>query len=114
MKVFCFGILPIIVSTPDGDIKVILSPILRSKLKLSSLPIDIEFLINFDLVPLNFSFFIIAKLEKSLLSYPLRTIPFDDLFFNIIASPELLKIIFSLIDFRLSLFKLFCIIPFSS
>ena len=41
VKVFCFGRFPIIVSTPLDDIIVISSPILRSKSKLSSLPIDI-------------------------------------------------------------------------
>ena len=47
------------------DISVILSPILRFKLKLNSLPIDIEFLFNFDLFPLKFLFLIISNFEKS-------------------------------------------------
>ena len=42
-NVFCFGKFPIIVSTPDDDIIVILSPISKSRLKLNSLPIEIEF-----------------------------------------------------------------------
>ena len=66
VNVFCLGMLPIMVSTPDGDISVISSPILRFKLKLNSLPIDIEFLFNFDLFPLKFLFLIISNFEKSL------------------------------------------------
>ena len=37
---------------------------------------------------------IISKSENSLPLYPLKKIPLDVLFFKIIASPELLKIIF--------------------
>ena len=44
INVFCFGILPIKVSTPEGDKIVISSPILRSSKKLSSFPIETEFL----------------------------------------------------------------------
>ena len=46
IKVYCLGRLPIIVSMPTGDIIDILSPTPRSKLKLNSLPIDIEFFVN--------------------------------------------------------------------
>ena len=53
IKVFCLGILPMIVSTPDGDIRVISSPILRSKLKLSSFPIDIKSLSNVESILIN-------------------------------------------------------------
>ena len=41
IKVFCLGKLPIMVSTPDGDIIDNLSPISKFKIKLNSLPIDI-------------------------------------------------------------------------
>ena len=41
VNVFFFGRLQMIVTTPDDDIIVISSPILRSSVKLSSFPIDI-------------------------------------------------------------------------
>ena len=47
VNVFCFGRFPIIVSIPDEDMIVILSPIFRSKLKLNSLPIEMKFFFNF-------------------------------------------------------------------
>jgi len=56
------------------------------------------------LFPLNFSFLTISKLEKSFVLYPRNTIPFDVSFLSIIASPELLKIIFSEINFKFFLF----------
>ena len=51
-------------------------------------------------MPLKFSFLTISKLGKSFVLYPRNTIPFDVSFLSIIASPELLKIIFSEINFK--------------
>ena len=68
INVFCFGILPIMVSTPDGDISDISSPILSPKEKLNSLPIDNEFFCNLDLFPLNSLLLMICNIENSLLS----------------------------------------------
>jgi hypothetical protein len=56
IKFFCLGKLPIIVSTPDGDIKVTSSPTFKSNVKLNSLPIDIKSLSKV-LLPLNLLFF---------------------------------------------------------
>ena len=72
---------------------VILSPIFKSKLKLSSLPIEILFFSIFEL-PTNLSFLITSKLEKSLSRYPLKITPFELSVFTIIASLELLRIKF--------------------
>ena len=66
IKVFCFGILPTIVSMPEGDINDISSPIFKLYAKLNSLPIDIELLINDDLFPLNLSLLIMSNFENSL------------------------------------------------
>jgi len=63
-------------------------------------------------LPLNFSFFTISKLEKASFSYPRKTIPFDVSFLSIIASPELLKIIFSEINSKFFLFIFFSSIGF--
>ena len=65
VNVFCLGKLPIIVSTPDGDIKVISSPISKSKVKLNSLPIEIKFPVNEFLLPSKPSLLIISNKEKS-------------------------------------------------
>ena len=91
LKVFCLGKFPIIVSTPDEDNKVILSPIFKSKIKLNSFPIEILFFTKLSLSPINFSSLTIFSFEKSLLLYPLKRIPLDISFLIIIASPELLK-----------------------
>jgi len=52
------------------------------------------------------SSFIILRVEKSFLEYPLRTKPLDLSFFIIIDSPELLKIRFSEIKFKFVFFNL--------
>ena len=64
-NVFCLGKFPIMVSTPDDDIKVILSPIFKSRLKLNSLPIEIEFFSIFLFCPKKFLLLINSNLEKS-------------------------------------------------
>ena len=65
VKVFCLGILPIIVSIPLEDIIVISSPISRFRVKLSSFPIEIKFLLKLFLLPKKFLFFTNSNLEKS-------------------------------------------------
>ena len=72
IKVFCFGRFPMIVSTPDDDIIVILSPISKSRLKLNSLPMEIEFFSISLFFPTKFSLFINSSFEKSSLRYPLN------------------------------------------
>ncbi len=64
IKVSCRGKLPIIVSMPTGDIIDTLSPTPRSKLKLNSLPIDIEFFVNWFDLPIKFPFFTTSSFRK--------------------------------------------------
>ena len=65
VKVFCFGKFPIIVSTPDDDIIEMLSPISKSRLKLSSFPIEMKFFFNFLVSPTKFLLLINSSFEKS-------------------------------------------------
>ena len=58
------------------------------------------------LLPLNLLFLIICNSEKSSLLYPLRSIPLDIFFLNIMASPELLNTIFFEILLKLLSFNL--------
>ena len=75
IKVSCRGKLPIIVSMPTGDIIDTLSPTPRSKLKLNSLPIDIEFFVNWFDLPIKFPFLTTSSFRKFSLLYPLKIKP---------------------------------------
>ena len=88
LKFSCFGNIPRGVDTKEDDIKLILSPLFKLRLKASSDPIKILFFLNSMTSPLTRFLFKNSLIFFSLLLTPFKIIPFALSLIIIIPSPE--------------------------